>query len=102
MAFEEGLGAGTDGSAAESWDESAAIETDYLRHEQNLTGHSSGFDGDDERDIEDNASQGISLREHLLQQLHVEIHDSAQRMIGSYLIDVVDEAGYIKEDLRVP
>jgi len=52
----------------ESWDESAAIETDYLRHDQSISTRTSGYDSDDDtRGIEDNASPGISLRDHLLQ-----------------------------------
>ncbi|MBY0408283.1 MAG: RNA polymerase factor sigma-54, partial [Rickettsiales bacterium] len=49
--------------------------------------------------IEDNASQGISLRDHLLEQLNLSIHDPVKRIIGAHLIDLVDEAGYIKEEL---
>lgn len=76
------------------------IETDYLRHGQSMGGHGSGYDGDDDtRTIEDNPSQGISLREHLLTQLHVEITDPAARLIGAHLIDMTDESGYIKDDL---
>lgn len=85
--------------ANESWDDSADIESDYLRHDHGASSRANGFDGEDERDIEDNAAQGISLREHLLNQLQVEIHDPAHRLIGAHLIDLVDEAGYIKDDL---
>ena len=82
------------------WDDSSSIETDYLRHEQSFGTHGADFDGDDDvRGIEDNPSQAISLREHLLQQLHVQVGDPVQRMIGAHLIDTVDEAGYIKDDL---
>ena len=89
------------GGTGEAWDDSFEIETDYLRHDQNITSHGAGYDGDDDtRSIEDNASQAISLRDHLLEQLNLSIHDSIKRMIGAHLIDVVDEAGYIKEDLN--
>jgi RNA polymerase sigma-54 factor len=99
--FENGDRFDTEMQADESWDDSASIETDYLRHEQNMGGSTSGYDGDDDtRTIEDNASQGVSLREHLLEQLQLETDEPARRMIGAYLIDTVDEAGYIKEDLK--
>lgn len=91
-----------DSGSSESWgDDSYEVETDYLRHEQGgISGHSSGYDADDDtRGIEDNASQGISLREHLLEQLNLQVADPVQRMIGAYLIDMTDEAGYIKDDL---
>ncbi|MBV8939024.1 MAG: RNA polymerase factor sigma-54, partial [Alphaproteobacteria bacterium] len=40
-----------------------------------------------------------SLREHLLQQLFLQETDPVLRRIGMYLIDLVDEGGYIKEDM---
>lgn len=84
----------------ESWsDDSASIETDYLRYDQGASGNTSAYDAqDDTRSIDDNPSEAISLREHLLNQLQVEIHDPAKRLIGAHLIDLVDDAGYIKED----
>lgn len=90
------------GSADESWgDDSAQVESDYLGYEQNnIGGHSSGYDADDDsRGIDDNPSQGISLREHLLEQMQLEIQDPSWRLIAAYLIDMTDESGYIKEDL---
>ena len=87
-------------TADDSWDESAEAETDYLRYDQSTGTRSDSYSGeDDTRNIEDNPSRGVTLREHLLEQLHLEIHDTVQRMIGAYLIDVIDESGYIKEDL---
>lgn len=94
-----------DFSAEESgdggWDESAGAESDYLRQDYS---HGSGggdpYSGDeDTRGIDDNPSQGVTLKEHLLEQLHLEISDPIQQMMGAYLIDLVDEAGYIKEEM---
>lgn len=83
------------------WDDAREIESDYLRAPAGASGHGSGFsDGDDERDIEDNPSGGKTLREHLLEQLNLDIADGVQRLIGAHLIDLVDEAGYIKESLQ--
>lgn len=82
-------------------DDSVDIEKDYLRHEQSLSTTGGSFDGDDdERGIEDNPSAKISLREHLLQQLQLQVQDPMQRLIGANLIDLVDEAGYIKEEFN--
>lgn len=90
----------TDMQENESWDDRESIETDYLRYDQGSSGNSSGYDSeDDTRSIDDNPSVGVSLREHLLEQLQVDVHDTAKRLIGAHLIDLVDDAGYIKEDL---
>ena len=40
-----------------------------------------------------------TLADHLAEQLTLAISDPVQRMIGRYLIDLVDEAGYIPADL---
>jgi RNA polymerase sigma-54 factor len=37
----------------------------------------------------------ISLRDHLLAQLNVELIDPADRVIGAHLVDMVDDAGYL-------
>ncbi len=40
-----------------------------------------------------------SLRDHLLEQVHVDIHDPVDRLIAVTLIDMLDEAGYLPSDL---
>jgi RNA polymerase sigma-54 factor len=91
-------------SGDDAWsggDDSAQIESDYLRHDQVISSSGTAYDGEeDTRSIEDNASQGISLREHLLTQLQEEVTDPVKRLIGAHLIDMTDESGYIQEDLK--
>ncbi len=41
----------------------------------------------------------ISLADHLTEQLHVATRDPMQLFIGAYIIDMIDEAGYLREDL---
>ncbi len=38
-----------------------------------------------------------TLREHLLEQLNMTFEDARDRLIGAMLIDMVDEAGYLRE-----
>ena len=59
---------------------------------------SGGFD-DGESDLEQTLSEEISLRDHLLRQLSMDITDPAERVIGAYLVDAVDESGYIDPDI---
>jgi len=40
-----------------------------------------------------------TLRDHLLAQLSVELHEPADRLIGTHIIDMIDEAGYVAGDL---
>src|SRR5690606_19719154 len=81
-------------------DDREEIETDYLRHGQTVTSQGNYSGDEDTRTIEDNPSQGITLREHLLTQLHMDVTDPVKRLIGAHLIDMTDEAGYVKDDLK--
>ncbi len=106
---EEGTGepaaADTDvtGKDAEEWQdtgddssyESAAGDGAYeprskLGSNDNEDGNNPGF--------ESFAASEVTLRDHLLGQLHLEVSDPVKRIIGQHLIDLVDESGYIKED----
>ncbi len=45
-------------------------------------------------------SAEITLADHLAEQMSMAISDPVRRMIGQYLIDMVDEAGYLGGDLE--
>ncbi|MBL8661055.1 MAG: RNA polymerase factor sigma-54 [Rhodospirillales bacterium] len=51
--------------------------------------------------FEDMLAGGTSLREVLSGQLAVDIVDPAERLIGHYLIDLLDDAGYLSADLSL-
>jgi len=55
--------------------------------------------GTDDYNLEAFVSAEITLAAHLAEQMALAIPDPAQRMIGQYLIDMVDEAGYLSGDL---
>jgi RNA polymerase sigma-54 factor len=40
-----------------------------------------------------------NLRDHLVAQLGLEVVEPVDRMIGAYLIDLIDDAGYLTDDL---
>jgi RNA polymerase sigma-54 factor len=52
-----------------------------------------------EYNLEAFVSAEATLADHLAEQLALAIADPARRMIGQYLIDMVDEAGYLAGDL---
>ncbi|MBS0240639.1 MAG: RNA polymerase factor sigma-54 [Proteobacteria bacterium] len=54
---------------------------------------------EDDTSIEDYVSEKPSLRDHLEGQLGLVLKDPADRMIGAHLIDMVDEAGYLRAEL---
>jgi RNA polymerase sigma-54 factor len=57
-----------------------------------------GRDGSD-YNLEAFVSAEATLTDHLAGQLALAIADPARRMIGQYLVDLVDEAGYLNGDL---
>ena len=56
------------------------------------------FDGE-APDFEATLTAELSLREHLAAQLDLATRDPVDRLIGGFLIDAVDDAGYLREDL---
>ncbi len=72
---------------------------------EDLPGYSewagTGAGGRDSGDynLEAFVSAETTLTDHLAEQLALAVADPARRMIGQYLIDLVDEAGYLAGDL---
>ena len=56
--------------------------------------------GGDRSPVEDTLTRNLTLREHLLAQLGVEIADPRDRLIGVHLIEALDDAGYLTGDLE--
>jgi RNA polymerase sigma-54 factor len=54
----------------------------------------SDFDGDD-RSVAETVSREKSLREHLTEQLNVDIANPGDRVIALQLVDLLDERGYL-------
>lgn len=94
----------SDYSAAESLDDSD-YSNDYSEGMGEIrvsaSTHSGGAftDSDDEGfGIESASARDKTLREHLLEQIHVDITDPAERIIAEKLTDMIDDAGYLRED----
>ena len=63
------------------------------------TGRAGGFDTD-EFDPTANLVAETTLRDHLAEQAALAFADPAENLIAHYLIDLVDEAGYLHVDLH--
>jgi len=55
---------------------------------------------DEESNLEAYVAEERTLRNHLTEQLVLAFADPAQRLIGHHLIDMTDEAGYLRGDLE--
>ncbi|HVO00698.1 MAG TPA: RNA polymerase factor sigma-54 [Candidatus Cybelea sp.] len=62
------------------------------------TGGRSDF-GDGEFGVEQTAQRAPTLRDHLEEQLHLDIADPTERIIGLQIIDMLDPAGYVSGEL---
>lgn len=51
-------------------------------------------------DIESTISENKSLRDHLTEQLTVDILDARDRMVGNHLIELLDQSGWISTPLQ--
>src|SRR4051794_39810569 len=58
-----------------------------------------GASNDDDYNLEAFVAAEVTLGSHLAEQLAVAFAGPVQRMIGQYLIDLVDDAGYVPQDL---
>ena len=51
--------------------------------------------------IERTAADSVGLKDHLLSQLNIAVTDPVDRFIGGSLIDLIDESGYLIEDIEI-
>ncbi|MEM7197092.1 MAG: RNA polymerase factor sigma-54 [Pseudomonadota bacterium] len=78
----------------------AGTEIQYEDSYSSLPGTSSGtgqYDGN--FDKFSNITSSTSLRDHLLQQIQLDIVDTTERLIAAHLIDYLDEAGWFIGDI---
>ncbi|MEQ8229223.1 MAG: RNA polymerase factor sigma-54 [Rhodospirillales bacterium] len=62
------------------------------------TSVSGGYD-EDLPGFDQTLSSEVTLRDHLMEQLGMDLEDQVDRLIGAYLIDSLDETGYLTIDL---
>jgi RNA polymerase sigma-54 factor len=93
ISLEHDAGLDTDYENVWSGDSDAApaMEADTLNWQVHGAG---GFDSDNPA-LENAPAEEISLRDHLLEQINVDISDPVDRMIAVYMVDSLDDAGYL-------
>lgn len=83
----------------EGGEKSAAPEAPQPAYSE-WSGVGAAASDDSAYNLEAFVSAEVTLADHLAEQMALAITDPAQRMIGQYLIDMVDEAGYLTGDLQ--
>ncbi|HEU5047720.1 MAG TPA: RNA polymerase factor sigma-54 [Rickettsiales bacterium] len=95
----EQLAAQEEEPAAAYEDESSVYENPYEGEQYEPRIKTQDHNYEEGEGFESYTASEKSLREFLLEQLNLEATDPVMRMIGQHLIDLVDESGYIKDDL---
>lgn len=91
----EGLDAGYDNVFPDDGPAPRADAPELLSQWKSMPGGESG----DDYDLDDFVAGQVTLREHLNRQLPFLLDGNADRLIAQHLIDHLDEAGYMQEDL---
>ncbi len=63
------------------------------------SGGSGSWDGEDPS-VEQRPSEPATLRQHLLDQLNLDLRDPAERLIGVHLIEMLDDSGYLRGNIN--
>jgi len=90
--------AGLDADYENVWDREGPADGAANSLSSQWNGSGSGEEGG-EPDPERTVADSISLREHLLGQINVDLDDPADRLIALHLLDMLDDAGYVTSDL---
>jgi len=89
------------GDAADHWQATAGDEGDGSLdrggdlHSWDARGGAGGHD-DDLPGLEQTAARPTTLREHLVEQIGADLPDLADRAVAFFLLDQLDEAGYLR------
>jgi len=78
----------------------AAEAPDYKSNDWASAGSGGAQSFDEDRAFGETLSREISLWDHLTEQLQVATRDAQELFIGAYLIDLIDEAGYLRESVE--
>jgi RNA polymerase sigma-54 factor len=90
----------SDGKDAEEPGARSAVEGQSDSGWLSLAPSSGGtFNATTDSDFSSRLARETTLYEHLTQQLHVNVDDAGDRLIGGLLIGMVDEAGYLTGEL---
>jgi len=81
--------------------QAASEQADSSLSDWSSVGAGGGVGGDSpERSLEQTLSGELSLRDHLQEQIGIELNDPVERVIAVHLMELLDEAGYLSGDLE--
>ena len=90
--------------AVETWDATRGGEgdgsADSFADNQPWRVRNGGADNDDFPGLDQAAARPRTLREHLLEQIGTDLPNQTDKVIAAYLLDQLDETGYLRGDLQ--
>jgi RNA polymerase sigma-54 factor len=99
----EALSGDLNADTAEHWQAAAGAEgdgtIDFGGDTSSWRGRGGGFETDDQPGPDQTAMRPKTLREHLLEQIGADLPAQGDRLIAAHLLDLVDEAGYLRGEL---
>jgi RNA polymerase sigma-54 factor len=98
-AIEERLGTDLENEFPDEASAGPRSGADVPARSTDWSGTTSGGHENSDYNLEAFVSATPTLADHLAEQLSMAVTDPVRRMIGQYLIDMVDEAGYLTGDL---
>lgn len=86
-----------DGSFGEEWTQGDSVSIGEVT--AGAHGATGGYEGDGEGfGVEGASAREQTLREHILEQIHMDITDTVEQRIAEQLTDMLDDAGYLREE----
>ncbi len=79
---------------ANLWTDDDTGGTSGLHRLEGSGGRSNGFDNE-APNLEQTISEPRTLRDHLMEQINIDLADPMDRLIGVHLIDMLDESGWL-------
>ena len=81
------------------WGEDGGRAVDFGADPQPWHSRNGGFDGEGRPGLDQTAFRTNTLDEHLLEQIGTDLSDHGDRVIALYLLDLLDEDGYLRAGL---
>jgi RNA polymerase sigma-54 factor len=81
------------------WREDSEHAADFGGELQPWFSRNEGFDAEGRRELDQIATRPPTLREHLLEQLRVDLSKQGDRVVALHLLDLLDQDGYLRARL---
>ncbi|NDF12282.1 MAG: RNA polymerase sigma-54 factor [Proteobacteria bacterium] len=86
-----------DETESKDWESEPSTESSYQVYDHGRSQHSDYEGGG--YNFEQSVSGQVTLRDHLLDQIDLDFHSNAEKIIAVHLVDLLDDSGYVTASL---